>query len=154
VSKVILGNHSAVVVPRQARDRVRRFCCDVLGCEITREHDAKDDFRLGDDFYIAVLYGDVADESNFLTGKSIFLELKSDDVDGMRQRIVHSGVTVLDVPDPHLYFQPPGGQVFRLVGIDEDLSAYERGPDPGTARAVVRGAEHSPAVVTTPASTE
>ena len=32
---------------------------------------------------------------------------------------------VLDVPDPHLYFQAPGGQVFRLVGIDEDLSKYE-----------------------------
>jgi hypothetical protein len=45
----------------------------------------------------------------------------------MRQRILDSGVTVLDdVPDPHLYFQAPGGQVFRLVGIDEDLSNYER----------------------------
>jgi len=29
------------------------------------------------------------------------------------------------VPDPHLYFQAPGGQVLRLVGIDEDLSGYE-----------------------------
>jgi len=24
-----------------------------------------------------------------------------------------------------LYFQAPGGQVFRLVGINEDLSIYE-----------------------------
>ncbi|MGH7649141.1 MAG: hypothetical protein ACREND_13575, partial [Gemmatimonadaceae bacterium] len=31
----------------------------------------------------------------------------------------------LDVPDAHLYFQAPGGQVFRLVGIHEDLSVYE-----------------------------
>jgi hypothetical protein len=29
------------------------------------------------------------------------------------------------VPDPHLYFQAPGGQVFRLVGINQDLSLYE-----------------------------
>jgi hypothetical protein len=29
------------------------------------------------------------------------------------------------VPDPHLYFQAPGGQVFKLVGINEDLSACE-----------------------------
>jgi len=28
------------------------------------------------------------------------------------------------VPDPHLYFQAPGGQVFRLVGTNEDLSKY------------------------------
>jgi extradiol dioxygenase family protein len=111
VSKVILGNHSAVIVPRQARDSVRHFYCDVLGCKITREHDEKDDFRLGDDFYIAVLYADVADESEFLrTGKSIFLELKSDDVDGMRQRIVHSGVTVLDVPDPTFTFKLQEGR--------------------------------------------
>jgi hypothetical protein len=42
---------------------------------------------------------------------------------------------------PHLYFQAPGGQVFRLVGINEDLSRYERGPDPGSGRVVVRSAE-------------
>lgn len=40
-------------------------------------------------------------------------------------KIVAFGVRVLDVPDPHLYFQAPGGQVLRLVGIDEDLSRYE-----------------------------
>jgi hypothetical protein len=35
------------------------------------------------------------------------------------------GVTVLDMQDPHLYFQAPGGQVWRLVEIGEDLSRYE-----------------------------
>jgi hypothetical protein len=38
----------------------------------------------------------------------------------------------LDIPDPHLYFQAPGGQVLRLAGINEDLSFYEgagAGPD-------------------------
>jgi hypothetical protein len=45
----------------------------------------------------------------------------------MRQIILTSGlVRNLDVPDPHLYFQAPGGQCLRLVGIDEDLSFYER----------------------------
>ncbi len=58
--------------------------------------------------------------------KAIFLELKTDDVDTMRQKITAFGVKVLDVPDPHLYFQAPGGQVFRLVGINEDLTKYER----------------------------
>jgi catechol 2,3-dioxygenase-like lactoylglutathione lyase family enzyme len=126
MAKVALGNHSAVRVPRTERDAVRRFYRDVLGGEITRESDLKDDFRLGGGFYIAFLYEDegaALAESGFL--QAIYLELKTDDVDGLRQRIVAFGVKVLDVPDPHLYFQAPGGQVFRLVGIDEDLSRYE-----------------------------
>ncbi len=126
MAKVALGNHSAVRVPRTERDAVRRFYRDVLGGEITRESDLKDDFRLGDGFYLAFLYEDegaALAETGFL--QAIYLELKTDDVDGLRQRIVAFGVKVLDVPDPHLYFQAPGGQVFRLVGIDEDLSRYE-----------------------------
>ena len=144
VAKVIVGNHAAVVVPREERDTIRAFYCDVLGCTITRALDNKDDFQLGADFFLACLYGDVAEDSEFLrSGRSIYLELKSDNVAEMRPKIIKFGVRVLDVPDPHLYFQAPGGQVFRLVGINEDLSAYERGPDPGSADAVVQRAEES-----------
>jgi catechol 2,3-dioxygenase-like lactoylglutathione lyase family enzyme len=131
-------------MPAKSRDKIRDFYCDVLGCQITRESDQKDDLQLGDDFHFGILYGDFADESEFLrSGKAIYLELKSDDVEETRQRITDFGVTVIDVPDHHFYFQAPGGQVFRLVGIDEDLSAYERGPDPGSAPAVIRRAQHS-----------
>ena len=138
MTRVILGNHSAVLVPRQDRDKIRKFYCDVLGCKITREVDQsvagasgsmlqKDDFQLGDNFHIAFLYGDFPDASEFLrSGRSIYLELKSDDVEEMRRKITSFGVKILDVPDPHLYFQAPGGQVFRLVGINEDLTKYER----------------------------
>ena len=90
MAKVIFGNHAAVVVPRQDRDRIRRFYCDVLGFRTTRETDDKDDFQLGEDdyFHLSILYGDFADESEFLrSGKSIYLELKSDDVEAMRQKI-------------------------------------------------------------------
>jgi catechol 2,3-dioxygenase-like lactoylglutathione lyase family enzyme len=126
MARAVFGNHSAIRVPRAEQDRVRRFYRDVLGCEITRAGERKDDFRLGGDFYIAVLYEDegaVLDESGFL--KSVYLELKTDNVEELRREIVAFGVRVLDVPDPHLYFQAPGGQVLRLVGIDEDLSRYE-----------------------------
>lgn len=150
MAQVIFGNHAAVVVPRQDRDRIRRFYCDVLGFRITREIDGKDDFQLGEDdyFHLSILYGDFADESEFLrSGKSIYLELKSDDVEAMRQKITGADVIVLEVPDPHLYFQAPGGQVFRLVGINEDLSKYERDiagderRNAGLVAAVRRGAE-------------
>jgi len=131
MTKVILGNHSAVRVPRTEKDRIRRFYRDVLGGTITRESDLKDDIRMGDNFYIAFLYeneGIALDESGF--SKAVYLELKTGNVEEMRQKIVAFGVRVLEVPDPHLYFHAPGGQVFRLVGIDEDLSKYE-GTDHG-----------------------
>jgi catechol 2,3-dioxygenase-like lactoylglutathione lyase family enzyme len=126
MAKIVFGNHLAVVLPRTEQDRIRRFYRDVLGCRITRETDDKDDIRLGEDFYIAVLYENedvVLDESSF--SKATYLELKADDVDEMRQKIVDFGVNVIEMPDPHLYFQAPGGQPFRLVGINEDLSNYE-----------------------------
>ena len=137
--KVIFGNHSAVRVRRTERERIRTFYRDVMGCKIMREFDDKDDIRLGDNFYIGFLYGsgdgreadkgvtyaaeDALSDDDF--SMAIFLELATDHVEEMRRKIVAFGVKVLDVPDVHLYFQAPGGQVFRLVGINEDLSRYE-----------------------------
>ena len=126
VSKVTFGNHSALVVPRTEQDTVRRFYRDVLGCELAKETDEKDDFRMGENFFLAVLYVDenrTLDKRHFL--KATYLELQADDVVEMRQKILAFGVNVLEVDDPHFYFQAPGGQVFRLVGSDEDLSKYE-----------------------------
>ena len=134
MDKVIFGNHSSVLVPRKDRDTIRKFYCDVLGGKIAKEQNERDFLRLGENFYIAFLYGDVPDESESLrTARSIWLEIKSDNVEEMRRKILESGlVRKLEVPDPHLYFQAPGGQCLRLVGIDEDLSFYEgagAGPD-------------------------
>jgi hypothetical protein len=133
MAKVIFGNHSSVIVPREDRDSIRKFYCDVLGGKITRADPERDFLCLGENFYIGFLYGDVPDESEFLrTARSIWLEIKSDDVEKMTRKILDSGVRKLEIPDPHLYFQAPGGQVLRLVGIDEDMSFYEglgAGPD-------------------------
>lgn len=144
MAKVIFGNHSAVRARRAERERIRRFYSNVLDCKIVRELDDKDDVQIGDDFYITFLYESAVDgrvhrqavekgvayaaeealsDDDFL--KAIFLELKTDKVQEKRKKIIDFGVGVIDVPDPHLYFQAPGGQVFRLVGIDEDLSRYE-----------------------------
>jgi catechol 2,3-dioxygenase-like lactoylglutathione lyase family enzyme len=133
MAKIIFGNHSSVLVPRVDRGSIRKFYCDVLGGTITKAQDDRDFLRLGGNFYI-LLYGDVADESEFLrTARSVWLEIKSDDVEETKREILESGlVRKLDIPDPHLYFQAPGGQCWRLVGINEDLSFYEgagEGPD-------------------------
>lgn len=126
-AKVIFGNHLSVIVPRQDRDNIRKFYCEVLGGKITKAQDERDFLRLGENFYIVFMYGDVPDESEFLrSARSVWLEIKSDNVEAMRRKIVESGlVRKLEIPDPHLYFQAPGGQCLRLVGINEDLSFYE-----------------------------
>ena len=142
MTTVILGNHTSVLVPREDRDNIRKFYGDVLGSTITKADPERDCFRLGDDFYV-VLYGDVKDESTFLrTARAPWLEIKSDNVEAMSRNIRASGlVRILEVPDPHLYFQAPGGQCFRLVGIDEDLSFYEgagAGPDVAKVKAALQ----------------
>ena len=84
MAKVIFGNHSSVIVPRQDRDSIRNFYCDVLGGKITKADPERDFLRLGENFYIGFLYGDVADVSEFLrTARSVWLEIKSDDVEEM-----------------------------------------------------------------------
>jgi catechol 2,3-dioxygenase-like lactoylglutathione lyase family enzyme len=147
MATVIFGNHASVLVPRQARDDIRGFYCGVLGARLVREDPDRDFVRLGDNFHVAFLYGDVPDVSEFLrSARSVWLEIKSDDVEEMRREILDSGlVRRLEVPDPHLYFQAPGGQCLRLVGIGEDLSFYEgagAGPDVAKVKEAVRKPSH------------
>jgi hypothetical protein len=143
MTRTIFGNHSSIIVPRQDRDNIRKFYCDVLGGHITKADPERDFLRMEEDFYIVFLYGDVPDESEFLrTARSVWLEIKSDNVEEMSRRILASGlVRKLEMPDPHLYFQAPGGQCLRLVGIDEDLSFYEgsgAGPDVAKVKEALR----------------
>jgi len=142
MAKVIFGNHSSVLVPRQDRDSIRKFYCDVLGGKVTKADPERDFVRLGEDFYIGFLYGDVPDASEFLrTARSVWLEIKSDKVEEMTRKILDFGVRKLEVPDPHLYFQAPGGQCLRLVGLDEDVSFYEgagKGPNMAKVKEALR----------------
>lgn len=147
MAKVIFGNHSSVLVPAQDRDSIRKLYCDVLGGRIMKADPERDFIRLGDDFFIAFLYGDVPDESAFhRSARAIWLEIKSDKVEELTRKILDSGVvTKLDVPDPHLYFQAPGGQCLRLVGIGEDLSFYEgaaEGPNVARVKEAVQKLSH------------
>jgi hypothetical protein len=144
MTKVIFSNHSAVIVPRQDRDRIGKFYCDILGGKITKAENDRDFLRLSEDFYIVFLYGDVPDESEFLrSARSIWLEIKSDNVAETGRKILESGlVRKLELPDSHFYFQAPGGQCFKLVGSDEDLSIYEgagEGSDVGKMKAAIAG---------------
>ena len=133
MAKVILGNHTAVFAARSEQDRIHKFYCNVLGCKVRVTNDEVDRLQL-DDFHFCFVYQSTAlDESDFL--KATYLELKTDNAEEMKRQILAFDVKKLDVPDAHLYFQAPGGQVFRLVGINEDLSLYEGSPSstPGSS---------------------
>jgi hypothetical protein len=126
MAKVIFGNHMAVFAARSEQERIRKFYCDVLGCKVRINTEEVDRFQLDDVHFCFVYQNTALDESDFL--KAIYLELKADNTEETKQQILAFGVKKLNVPDPHLYFQAPGGQVFKLVGIDEDLSLYEGSP--------------------------
>ena len=58
--------------------------------------------------------------------QAIWLELRAVDAATLARAVLDFGVHRLDVPDAeHLYFQAPGGQVFRVVGVGDDLSRFE-----------------------------
>ena len=38
MTRVIFGNHSSVLVPRQDRDSIRKFYCDVLGGKVMKAY--------------------------------------------------------------------------------------------------------------------
>jgi catechol 2,3-dioxygenase-like lactoylglutathione lyase family enzyme len=60
MTKVSFGNHSAIRVPHNLQEKIRKFYRDVLGCEITKETEDIDYFRMGDGFFVAFLYEDNA----------------------------------------------------------------------------------------------
>src|SRR5579863_454883 len=147
MAKVIIGNASAITVPRQDRDSIRRFYCDVLGGKIVKEDNEKDIFRLEEEFFILFRYGDVPDESEFLRSpRALWLQIKSDNVEEMTRKILNFGATKIDLPSglpesvPCLYFQAPGGQCFQLLPINED-QAYYKGAGSGSNVAKEKEAE-------------
>ena len=65
-----------------------------------------DRFQLDDVHFCFVYQSAALDESDFL--KAIYLELKTDNTEEIKQKILDFGVRKLDVPDPHLYFRLQG----------------------------------------------
>jgi len=136
MAKVIIGNASAITVPRQDRDSIRRFYGDVLGGKIVKEDTEKDILRLEEEFYILFRYGDVPDESEFLRSpRALWLQIKSANVEEMTRKILDFGIRKIDLPSglpesvPYNYFQAPGGQCFQLLPLNEDQSYYKGAGD-------------------------
>ena len=125
MSKIVFGNHSAVVLPRAKQGRIREFTVMSSAARSSGRLMKRTTSAWGATSH-GVLYeneGIALDQGGF--AKATYLELKADNVEEMRQKIVASGARVRATQDPHPHFQAPGGKNFWLVGTDEDLSRYE-----------------------------
>jgi hypothetical protein len=90
MARVILGNHTAIFAARSEQQRIRGFYCEVLGCTPRVKSNEVDRFQL-DGVHFSFVYQDTAlDERDFL--KAIYLELKTDNTEEMKQKILAFGV--------------------------------------------------------------
>ena len=116
-----IGNHMKFNVHTSLRDRVRSFYMDVLKCTTMPSPAPNLDLYLfTDQFVLGVFF---CDESEVLSEEAhllaAWLEIKTNDVQSLQQRLVEFGVKEVDYADKsRFYFQAPGGQVFRLASED------------------------------------
>ena len=116
-----IGNHMKFSVHKNLRERVRSFYMDVLQCTTMPSPAPNLDLYLfTDKFVLGVFFcdeGEVLSEEDHL--KAAWLEIKTTDVQALKQRLVEFGVKVVDYADKsRFYFQAPGGQVLRLAPED------------------------------------
>ena len=119
-----IGNHMKFNVHKSLRDRVRSFYMDVLQCT-TMPSPAPNLvlYLFTDQFVLGVFF---CDESEILSEEAhllaAWLEIKTNDVQTLKQRLVEFGVKEVDYADKsRFYFQAPGGQVFRLAAEDDGI---------------------------------
>jgi len=126
MAHVSLGNHSKIVASFADQARLRAFYGEVLGCTFTKQTREVDYIKFQDSFFMAVLYQEQGAGQEELR-RAVWLELRSDDPAALGQKILDFGVYRIELPGAdHLYFQAPGGQVFRVVKKGEDLSRFEQ----------------------------
>lgn len=120
-----IGNHLKVSVLASHRPRVREFYLDVLRCaEMKSPISDLDLFLFEGGFVLGVFYcenaADVLDETE--QRKGAWLEIKAKNVEALKHRLKKFGVREVDYVDTaRMYFQAPGGQVFRLAPMDGGL---------------------------------
>ena len=114
------GNHMKVNAPEAARARAREFYVSICGCtELPSPAPKMDLWQFPSGFVVGMLFDDAHALSMADMKKAAWLELKTDDYEGMKARLLEFGVDVVASADTsRLYFQAPGGQVYRLAPID------------------------------------
>jgi hypothetical protein len=121
--KVLLGNHSKIVVHKDLKQKVRDFYISLLGCKAFPAPSSTFElFEFENGFIFGVSF---AEEGEYLSEdeqlRGTWLELKTDRPQQLKERLLAFGVKQIDYHDKaHFYFQAPGGQIFRLLALSEN----------------------------------
>ena len=125
MTRMSLGENSKLTAHPAERERVRKFHKEVFGWPATRESERIDIFRIGTNF-LGVVYDDSALSATDGL-KSIWWDILTPEPEVLKVKILGFGIKEIQFWDKeHFYFQAPGGQVFRLVDVNEDMSKWRR----------------------------
>ena len=121
---VLIGNHLKMTLARGLRDRCLQFYSAVLECKVLDSPMPDLDlYEFAGGFVVGLFFRDgdeVLSETDYL--KATWLELKTEDPLGLKERLLAFGVEEVVYPDPsRFFFRAPGGQVFRVAPIDGGL---------------------------------
>lgn len=118
---VTIGNHLKMNVPATLRERTREFYAGLLKCKSMPSPAAEMDlYEFDGGFVLGLFFGDawpaLSEEEHL---RATWMELKVDDPAAWKARLIEFGVGEVHYPDAtRFFFQAPGGQVFRLAGLD------------------------------------
>ena len=126
------GNHYLLNVSRGVRPRGRDFFGTILECMTHSSDDVTRDIPENVDLFVfpggetvGVQYFDEGAPvlSNAEYRMASWMEMKTDDVAGLKARLLEFGVEQITGfwDNRHFYFHAPGGQVFRVLDLDEQL---------------------------------
>ena len=122
---VTIGNHLKMHLPHSLRERASCFYTEVLGCRKlnNQPYPNLDLYEFQGGFVLGLFFCDEAEtlpEREHL--KATWMEIKTDNPNTLKQRLVEFGVHEVDFEDKsRFYFQAPGGQVFRLAPMEGGL---------------------------------
>jgi len=116
-----LSNSVHVYARPEAKEKLLEFFTDLLGLRTLKSSDAAGSpediyaFEFSNGAWLSVEFAeDALDDQQARWGA--WLELKTDDADGIQQRLLTAGLQRITHPyTPFFYIQAPGGQVFRIV---------------------------------------
>ena len=117
-----MGNHVKFNVPVALREKSREFYGKICGCKSLPSPIPIMDLWEFEGGFVAGLFfyddANVLPEADLL--KAAWLEIKTDDYEGMKARLLAFGVKQVEHGEKkHMYFQAPGGQVYRLARTEE-----------------------------------
>lgn len=116
-----LGNRVHIFANPETRERVTWFFTTLLGCAEEGDRDPVhlppeiQLFRFPDGSAVSVEYAEDALTMRDAR-RSAYLEVRTDDPEGLRQQVIDAGLAEVQYPGiDYYYFQAPGGQVWRIV---------------------------------------